>query len=181
VPPAPYWTDPWRGKDRIIAAIRRWAETHAGEPPSADAWARPLSPQRKGPRGRTRPSTWTVRQAFGSFSAAVEAAGYTPRPQGEQGRRELCKAGMHELAGANVWESPTSGLRICKACRRARDQAPARERARQRDRKAARYARLKDAGLCVRCGKHPAEPDRACCADCLGYLREADARRRRAA
>jgi hypothetical protein len=73
-----------------------------------------------------------------------------------------------------------SGKRQCRAC--------VRERARrQRAGRAARRAsarRLRERqlaqGLCTRCGKQPAEPDRACCAECLAYLREADRRRRQA-
>lgn len=59
-------------RESIIAAIRAWAAEH-GEPPTCDAW-------------HVATDSWPVaaslRQHFGSFNAAIRAAGFEPRPSG---------------------------------------------------------------------------------------------------
>lgn len=60
-------------KREIITAIRQWAREH-GQPPLNKEWKRP--------NGRGIPSTSSVVRTFGSWSAAIAAAGFVPRPVG---------------------------------------------------------------------------------------------------
>lgn len=53
-----------------IAAIRHWAQSHDGAPPSRSQWTRPAS---------THPSQWQVRRLFGTWSAAIRQAGLSPQ------------------------------------------------------------------------------------------------------
>jgi hypothetical protein len=79
-PESPGW---WTG-DRIVAAIRAWAE-RTGQPPKATEWRQPPSypmNTRDGPPPSSRPSTRRVIRVFGSWSEAIEAAGFTPRGPG---------------------------------------------------------------------------------------------------
>lgn len=62
-------------RDAIVAAMRRWARTH-GEPPRFAEWSRTQPGY---------PTGHTVTYHFGSWNAAVEAAGLTPRVQGRGG------------------------------------------------------------------------------------------------
>jgi hypothetical protein len=74
----------------IIAAIRDWAAVHDGEPPSYQQWSPNMA------RRRARPDmaddfyqgTWphgsVVVREFGSWSAAISAAGFRSRPPGGQ-------------------------------------------------------------------------------------------------
>lgn len=63
--PPGYWT-----RERIVEALRKWADEHGGLPPSnAD-----LSPQNK------LPSVIVLRRIFGSKAAAMKAAGLSVRP-----------------------------------------------------------------------------------------------------
>jgi hypothetical protein len=168
-----YWT-----ADRIRAEIRRWAREHDGEPPKLNEW------RRQSPRWtRERPSAKVVLARYGSWNAAIEAAGFEPRVQGDQ-PSELCKRGLHELTGDNVWQSSTNpGLRQCRACRNDRRELQRRdaELAQHRVYCRKQYEARVGAGLCPRCGREPPADGRVCCPDCLAYLREADTRRRRAA
>ena len=73
--------------EEILAAIRRWTRRH-GEPPAWADWS-PARARRQGQEWRVArylsgdwPSSNTVVRRFGTFSAAVEAAGETPRPRG---------------------------------------------------------------------------------------------------
>lgn len=66
--------------ETVVAAIRRFAAEH-GRPPAATAWFRPV-----GVRGAEYPSTNTVLNVCGSWSAAIAAAGFTPRRPGYYGR-----------------------------------------------------------------------------------------------
>lgn len=87
-------------RDRIIQAIRDWHELE-GAVPRAWEWA-PASARRKGkPEAAARferdgcwPSMVSVVQRFGSWNAAVEAAGFTPRARvgGPATRREAAGA-----------------------------------------------------------------------------------------
>lgn len=64
---------------QIISAIQKWAKEH-GEPPLYKEWKRP--------NGRGIPSTASVARAFGSWNAAIEAAGFSPRPVGGTSHQE---------------------------------------------------------------------------------------------
>jgi hypothetical protein len=77
--------EPWWTEERVIAAIRRWHEL-TGQAPSATDWY-PSHPRHKpsAALGLGRwPSNKAMRRVFGSWTAAVEAAGLEPR-----GRRDL--------------------------------------------------------------------------------------------
>lgn len=60
--------DQW-DRERILEAIRRFARRH-GRPPSSEEW------QLKGPQ--RNPTAAVVRRHFGSFTAALAAAGFEP-------------------------------------------------------------------------------------------------------
>lgn len=61
------WTD-----EAIFAAMQAWAAVHGGEAPSAnDATS-----------ANGLPSTCTIQRRFGSWNAAISAAGLEPRPHG---------------------------------------------------------------------------------------------------
>ena len=61
----------------VIAAIRQHAELY-GDPPVSTEWATARRPT-------FAPTAATVRQVFGSWNAAMQAAGYSPRPRGAPG------------------------------------------------------------------------------------------------
>ena len=63
----PKWT-----RERIVVAMQAWA-AERGRPPAADEWR--VSGLWE------HPSQGTVRNVFGSWSAAVVAAGFVPRPR----------------------------------------------------------------------------------------------------
>lgn len=73
--------------EAIVAAIRAWAERTGGIPPSAREWLRPL--------GGEWPPVSVVQREFGSWSAAISAAGFSARRSGCYGRdgenMELCR------------------------------------------------------------------------------------------
>jgi hypothetical protein len=110
-----YWT-----RERIITSIRSYVRAH-GAVPSATAWKR--KPGRKAASSpgsmrrpsRSRPDVRTVATMFGSWSAALAAAGYEPRPA-HGPIKQVCKRG-HPLEGDNVYVAP-SGRRACKVCMR---------------------------------------------------------------
>jgi hypothetical protein len=58
--------------DSILVAISHWQAEH-GRPPLLEEWRR---------GDGSHPSTTTVQRRFGSWNAAIEAAGFTPRPPG---------------------------------------------------------------------------------------------------
>lgn len=66
----------------IVAAIQEWAEIH-GQPPTRDMWRGKSKPSE---RGRW-PSANSVDRNFGSWNAAIAAAGFEPRAQGENRRK----------------------------------------------------------------------------------------------
>jgi len=68
----PLWT-----REAIICAIQRWVNEY-GDIPGSKLWG-----GSKRPRGY--PNTATVKERFGSWNAAIRAAGYTPRPRGVPG------------------------------------------------------------------------------------------------
>lgn len=105
---AKYWT-----QERIIRAVQRWT-ARTGEPPKAEQW-RSKTPPSFGIGTRSRPSGRYVARVFGSWSAALDAAGV------EQNRhsppRTYCKHG-HLLSKTAVTRQ--DGSRFCGECERAR-------------------------------------------------------------
>lgn len=63
------WTN-----DEIVAAINAWAFMK-GAPPTYQDWTSP------DPQFGEHPSSRQVEGIFGSWSTAIEAAGYAPRPR----------------------------------------------------------------------------------------------------
>jgi hypothetical protein len=115
--PETYWT-----RVRIVAAIRQWAREHNDVPPSSTDWHRFAPRHTPGQLSRYRPSAKRVEVVFGSWNAAVEAAGFPTkhggRPVGAKARspQKRCKRG-HPLTPSNVWVRP-NGTRECKRCHR---------------------------------------------------------------
>jgi len=123
----PYWT-----KQRVIRAIQRFYEHH-GRVPSRNDFCAPRSRAAKGlfAQGYKRhefPSDSTAVALFGSWTAAVSAAGFSPRLRGGNWRRprKRCHRG-HVLTEENVYVERTApvdlypdGKRICAICHRAR-------------------------------------------------------------
>jgi hypothetical protein len=68
---------------KIVAAVRRWTRRY-GEPPAANDWSAAMVRGRPEKVARLREGDWpsvpTVQHCFGSWNAAIEAAGLTPRP-----------------------------------------------------------------------------------------------------
>jgi hypothetical protein len=65
--------------EAILNAIRQWAADHDGDPPRAPAWLARHDTEHF-------PYASTVLNAFGTWNAAIEAAGFTPRASGHYGR-----------------------------------------------------------------------------------------------
>lgn len=65
-------------REAIIFAIRKWANDY-GEPPHSKLWKRSVDGY---------PSTWTVKNEFGSWNNAIRAAGFTPRSRGVTGHTD---------------------------------------------------------------------------------------------
>jgi hypothetical protein len=113
----PTWTP-----ERIIAAIQQWAREHDGEPPAKTQWSRRNTRGGvvPGKPGSTRPSPRHVARAFGSWNAAIAAAGFEPRTKGSAkgenfyARRTHCKHG-HEFTPENTLLRG-DGARLCRAC-----------------------------------------------------------------
>lgn len=77
-------------RDRILERIGEWHQTF-GQPPAASDWSPALAARRNGYQDSIRifreadghwPSTKIVTRAFGSWSAALAAAGLEPRRPG---------------------------------------------------------------------------------------------------
>jgi Homing endonuclease associated repeat len=126
-------------------------------------------------RGPSPATAETVKRRFGSWNAALEAAGLPVREAHGQ-RRDRCANGHDLTDPANVYVDPR-GERCCYPCKLARWRRAYR---RARDPRARLADRRKARGLCVRCGRKAPEPGHTCCAECLAPLREGDRRRRRA-
>lgn len=124
------WTE-----EAILEAVRDWTETY-GEPPAQPDWnpyqsrvvfrdeARAL---RYESHPRPLPSFSTTIRRFGSWSRAIEAAGFDARPSGGGGgntrrRRDVgmthCRHG-HEYTPENTHIVSTTGARRCRKCQRA--------------------------------------------------------------
>jgi Homing endonuclease associated repeat len=78
-------------RERIVAAIRAWAK-RTGEPPTSHEWARPNGARAFSARRASRPSSKTVIAHFGSWNAAIEAAGFAVR-KGRPRRFGRCRNG----------------------------------------------------------------------------------------
>jgi hypothetical protein len=83
---------PLRSADAVLEAIRAWVERY-GETPGMADWD-PSRAREIGQSWRVErfyegdwPSVATVRRHFGTLNAAVERAGFEPRPRGRQKRR----------------------------------------------------------------------------------------------
>ena len=63
-------------RDAIIAAIRDWAEAHGRQPSGLDWFY----------AGYGHPAKKTVYERFGSWNAAIAAAGFTPQQVGRRGQ-----------------------------------------------------------------------------------------------
>jgi hypothetical protein len=59
-------------KRRVLARLRAWAQEH-GRPPTLEEWRR---------AGESHPSAATVRRLFGTWNAALVAAGFEARRPG---------------------------------------------------------------------------------------------------
>lgn len=77
-------------QEAVVAAIQDYADQY-GEPPTAHEWNPALARQLGRPDLGERfyqdgcwPHTHTVQQRFGSWNAAIAAAGFTPRPTGHR-------------------------------------------------------------------------------------------------
>jgi hypothetical protein len=71
----PAWT-----REAIVAALRDWAEQY-GKPPSAEDWAPSEDRRRRWSREYPRwPSSGQLVSVFGAWNAALQTAGFTPRP-----------------------------------------------------------------------------------------------------
>lgn len=69
---------PWADREEVLAAIRDWAEA-TGAPPRVEDWTPTADPRRRWAREYPRwPSFMTVRTHFGSWPAALAAAGCPP-------------------------------------------------------------------------------------------------------
>ena len=71
-------TRPRMTRAEVLAAIREWVEV-TGEPPRVEEWTPSADPQQRWAREYPRwPSFMTVRTHFGTWPAALRAAGCTP-------------------------------------------------------------------------------------------------------
>lgn len=69
-------------RESVIDAIRLWASEHDGVPPVGVDWNKTMAVEygRPAPDRERFPATNTVQDIFGSWNAAIEAAGFEPRP-----------------------------------------------------------------------------------------------------
>jgi hypothetical protein len=79
-----------QAREAIIEAIRRWAEEHGGIPPRATDWNVAMARSRGEDTRDYENGDWRatsgVTRAFGTWNAAIEAAGYEPTPVGKYAR-----------------------------------------------------------------------------------------------
>jgi HNH endonuclease len=110
----------------VLDAIRRWTERY-GEPPAITDWS-PSRARRSGQEWRAEryhagdwPSVSTVVRRFGTFTAAVRAAGLPPRPRGRHmaSRRSLDDAFVGSLRERLAGESDRCGPSVLAARVRA--------------------------------------------------------------
>ena len=72
----------WWTREAVIAAIKTWAK-RTGSPPTSNEWAKSQGVGGLLIEGRigSRPCAMTVHRIFGSWNAAIQAAGFEARPQ----------------------------------------------------------------------------------------------------
>jgi hypothetical protein len=120
----------WR--EALVSEMRAWADSHGGEPPKVMDWNRAYA-RRHGARFEEGwPTSYMVNAAFGSWNAAVRAAGMQPRGRHRPprpGRRDHCVD-----CGRDFGEWPRKGDR-CRRCASFlyRNGVPRTRRALQRD------------------------------------------------
>jgi hypothetical protein len=130
-----YWTE-----ERIIRAVQAWAKRHDGKPPKYNDWSRAAIKT----GGSMHPSRVTVEERFGSWNAAIAAAGFVPNPKNvSQKPHARCKRG-HPLVGDNV-KAGAHG-RQCRICMNAA------VRRRDRQRRKEGWTR-DDQFVCLLCGR----------------------------
>jgi hypothetical protein len=112
--------------DDLLEAIRRWTDRY-GEPPAIADWS-PARARRAGQQWRVEryhagdwPSGSTVLRRFGTFTAAIEAAGLQPRPRGRHlaSRRRLDDDFVASLGGRLMTDSSRCGPAVLAARVRA--------------------------------------------------------------
>jgi hypothetical protein len=112
--------------DDVLDAIRRWTERY-GEPPARTDWS-PARARQAGQEWRAEryhagdwPSVSTVIRRFGTFTAAVRAAGLPPRPQGRHlaSRRSLDDEFVGSLRDRLAGETDRCGPAVLAARVRA--------------------------------------------------------------
>lgn len=75
-----FWT-----REKIVEAIQRWAATHDGVPPTAKRWNKGQARRFGHPEWAREmeqfgaPTVYSVQDLFGSWNAAIAAAGFSPR------------------------------------------------------------------------------------------------------
>lgn len=74
-------------RTRIIDAIQAWHAKY-GETPSARDWLLHAVRDRSGANADGAPFTSEVQRAFGSWNAAITAAGFEPREKSKRGRQK---------------------------------------------------------------------------------------------
>jgi hypothetical protein len=84
--------------ETIAYAFELWHRRHLCSP-TVDEWRR---------AGPDHPSVTTVRQVFGSWNAAVEAAGFRPRRPGESRRAAPVRLVQSEASAAVRWSRETT-------------------------------------------------------------------------
>lgn len=90
------WTE-----EKIIAAIRRWAKEHDGEPPYFNEWIKIAS--------RGYPNSVTVHTRFGSWNEGIRRAGFEPR--GNSSRKPPPPAPLRGRTAAERREERIAALR----------------------------------------------------------------------
>jgi hypothetical protein len=117
---AAYWTDPERGRARIIAALRADA-TRRGRAPTQAEWSRGRGDGQGGLTGKlhTRPASSTVKKVLGTWAVALDAAGLSANERKRNRSQKRCKYG-HPFDEANTYIEPGGG-RKCRLCRRRID------------------------------------------------------------
>lgn len=122
-----YWTP-----NRVVAAIQVFEEIYGRRPSYTD-----FNPGKKHPeqlatfkRDGCWPSGATVNRHWGSWNAAMAAAGYEPIAPGSQENplkhRDRCSHGHEYTEGSYYWRTHRDGRRqrVCKACNyAARDES----------------------------------------------------------
>lgn len=123
--PRRLWT-----KETVVAAIKAWVLTYGAPPRISDWGGANATPEQRARYQRLRlgrthnktagrvPSAATAITLFGTWGAAIRAAGYTPQPSGGgAGSLKTACAKGHEFTRENTYRYP-SGRRGCRICRR---------------------------------------------------------------